>query len=109
MAFIIPSFQRLFAKGFDIPWWFQLVVGTLPIPLTIKMALEASYVIWRDLPWFHKNGALIELRKACLTTRDGYKHRPEELPPAIELELNKWCQQWNPLTKAKRAPKQEHV
>lgn len=52
----------------DVPWWLQLLLGVFQILepqfAWIAEVIALAYQIWQDLPWFHKAGALIEMRAA---------------------------------------------
>lgn len=50
-----------------VPKWLSIVVAFIPLPpqlAWIKPLLEGAYLIYQDVPWFHKPKAMYELRQA---------------------------------------------
>jgi hypothetical protein len=51
----------------SIPWWLQAILGVTnvlaPQLAWLSPVIQAAYNIWLNIPWFHKAGALVELRK----------------------------------------------
>lgn len=67
-----------------IPAWLQLLLGILPIPLIFKLAIEAAYLLWLNIPWFHKPAATMQLRKACRQARKTNADAP----------IKEWTDKW---------------
>lgn len=69
----------------QIPVWLQALLGILPIPAFLKIAIEAAYLLWLNIPWFHKTAALVHLRKATRAAK------VMQAPAPVEA----WTQLWN--------------
>lgn len=52
----------------SLPIWLQIILGVFRIVLPqyawLQLVITAAYEIWLEIPWFHKAGALYELRLA---------------------------------------------
>jgi hypothetical protein len=68
----------------NVPTWLQVILGVLPIPAGLKVAIEVAYAIWTVIPWFHKPLATAQLRKAARAAKLSND------PTAI----NVWCDAW---------------
>lgn len=51
----------------NLPWWLKAALGVVsvfqPSLKWLYPVVQAAYEIWLNIPWFHKAGALVELRK----------------------------------------------
>lgn len=56
-----------------VPYWLQLLLGVFsllfPELAWLKIVIEVAYEIWLVIPWFHKAGALVELRTVVKKAR----------------------------------------
>lgn len=46
------------------PLWLQMLLAPLDISPPIKIAIEAAYVLWKELPFFKQLWAMWHLKKA---------------------------------------------
>lgn len=80
-----------------LPVWLQVLVGIFsvlePQFAWIQYVVEAAYELWQILPWFHKAGALIDLRKAVKTARDN----SEGKPAGDTSQVESWIAKWKPI------------
>lgn len=72
-----------------IPPWLLFLLGLLPLPEFFKLAIEAAYIIWANLPFFHKPKATFHLRQAARLAR-----RTQSTAP-----IEQWTSTWTPKAK----------
>jgi hypothetical protein len=65
-----------------VPYWLQLLLGVFsllfPELAWLKIVIEVAYEIWLVIPWFHKAGALVELRSAVKKAKQLKATKPVE-------------------------------
>lgn len=71
-----------------VPYWLQALLGVVSLLFPqfawIKLAIELAYEIWQVIPWFHKAGALVELRKTVTRAKKVKSDTP----------VREWCSRW---------------
>lgn len=64
----MPVMSGLKGSPIQMPWWLQIAAGAVdivfPAAAWLDPALSLAYEAWVLIPWFHKLGALIEMRHA---------------------------------------------
>jgi hypothetical protein len=72
----------------------QIIIDILPVGGWIKLAIEAAWEIFQLLPWFHKAGAVIDLREAVQAAKS-----VGNCQPVVD-----WCERWQPMTTVANPP-----
>ena len=91
---------RLKQAGTTVPVWLQIALDIFAILdpefSWLVPVIEVAYVIWKDLPFFHKTGALIDLRKAVADAKMA-KNTGSDNPTHY---VSDWSDLWKTKTKS---------